>query len=148
MNFTLFFHRISYLQYPLLLLVFYHAIHPYLGGFDVVKNNFELIVTDINKMLVWMGLSISFSTLQDTNKTQNEFSRKVWEDPRKGKRMLILLAMSIVIILAFGIFGYFFADNTMIQEVSFGAIVLGIGLMGMLKAAIEMFENHRLDKVR
>ena len=119
---------------------------PTLGGFDVIANNFELILTDFNKMLVWMGLSISFPTLQDTTKTQNEFSRKVWEDPRKGKRMLILLIVSIILILTFGIFGYFFADNSMIQEVSFGSIVLGIGLMGMLKAAAEMFENHRLDK--
>lgn len=84
MSFTRFFHLISYLQYLLMLLGLYYAIHPYFNGLDAIANNFELALTDINKMLVWMGLGISFSTLQDTTKTQNDFSRKIWEDPKKG----------------------------------------------------------------
>lgn len=62
--------------------------------------------------------------------------------------MLIVIMITISLIMAYGIFGYFISDNPMIQEASFGAIVLSIGLMEMLKAALEMFENHRRDKVR
>lgn len=147
MSFTRFFHLISYLQYPLMLMALYYAIHPYLGGLDAIKDNFNLVLADINKMLVWMGLGISFSTLQDTTRTQNELSRKIWEDPKKGRRMIILIMVSIAIILAYGVFGYFISDSATLQEVSFGAIVLGIGMMGMLKAASEMYENHRRDRV-
>ncbi|MEQ9101170.1 hypothetical protein [Imperialibacter sp.] len=50
--------------------------------------------------------------------------------------------------LAFGMFGYFASENDIIKELAFGVVVLGIGLIGMLKAAIEMFENHRKDKQR
>lgn len=146
MSFTRFFHLLSYLQYPLILLALYYAIHPYIGGLDSSKHNFESLLGDINKMLVWMGLGISFSTLQDTTKTQNEFSRKIWEDPKKGRLMILFIISSITLILVYGIFGYFITENALLQEASFGAIVLGIGMMGLLKAALEMFENHRRDK--
>ena len=72
------FHYISYLQYPLVLTGVYYAIAPYFSGFDSALFYF-------NKMLVFMGLSVSFSTLQDTRKTQNTVSRKIWQDPIKGK---------------------------------------------------------------
>lgn len=146
MNFKQIFHLISYLQYPLMVIAMFYAIHPYLNGLDAMAENFELVLSDLNKMLVWMGLSISFSTLQDTSKTQNKVSKRIWEDPRKGKRMIIMITLAIVIFLGYGVFGYFISSNPKIQEVSFGSIVLGIGMTGMLKAGVEMFENHRLDK--
>jgi hypothetical protein len=34
-----------------------------------------------------------------------------------------------------------------IKELSFGGIFCGIGLIGFSKTAIEVFENHRLDKI-
>ncbi|MFT4737504.1 MAG: hypothetical protein ACJAZM_003162 [Cyclobacteriaceae bacterium] len=33
-----------------------------------------------------------------------------------------------------------------LQELSLGLLVIGIGLVGLLQVAIEMVENHRLDK--
>lgn len=32
------------------------------------------------------------------------------------------------------------------ENAAVGVIVLGIGMIGVLKGAIEMFENHRKDK--
>ncbi len=142
MNPKKFFHTISYLQYPLMLVALYFVIQPYLGGIDSAFDDFGKVLQGINKTFIFMGLGISFSTLQDTTKTQNEFSRKVWEDPKKSRRFLIMLSISILIILSFGVFAYFSSSDSAIKEVSFGAIVLGIGMVGMLKSAIEMADYH------
>ena len=129
-----------------MLLALFYAFKPYFNGFDNFKNNLDLVLKDYNNVLIFMGLGISFSTLQDTSKTQNKISKKVWEDPKKGKRMIILITASIALVLGYGVFGYFISNNERIQELSFGAIVLAIGLIGLLKMAIEMFEFHRKEK--
>ncbi len=134
-----FFHYISYLQYPLIIAAMYFALKPIIFGFDNVWG-------DYNKLLILMGLSISFSTLQDTKKTQNNLSKKVWESPGLGKAFIFALSTSTFFILLTGIFGYFASTNEILRELSFGVIVLGIGLIGLLKAAVEMFENHRKDR--
>jgi len=137
-----FFQLISYLQYPLMMVALFFVIQPYLRGFDVAFEDFKKVLQGINKTFIFMGLGISFSTLQDTTKTQNEFSRKIWEDPKKSRRFLTLFSVSILVILSFGIFAYFSSSESAIKEVSFGAIVLGIGMVGMLKSAIEMADYH------
>jgi len=40
-----------------------------------------------------------------------------------------------------GITGFFLSDASVQQEISFGLLILGISLIGLLKAAIEMYEN-------
>ncbi|MFV8226477.1 hypothetical protein [Christiangramia aquimixticola] len=45
-----------------------------------------------------------------------------------------------------GITGYFKTTSGILSEISYGLLALGIGYIGILKVAIEMFENHRLDK--
>lgn len=111
------------------------------------------IITDIqtifhyfNQALVFMGLGISFSTLQDTTTTQNEISRRVWEDPVKGRRMITVSSISTFVIILLGITGLLSAPDSVIRQLSIGLIAFGIGLIGMLKAMIEMFENHRTDR--
>ena len=91
-------------------------------------------------------MGISFSTLQDTTKTQSKFSKKIWENPKKGKRMILITCALVLLFLCYGIFGYFITENEQLKEVSFGAIVLAIGLIGFLKTTLEVFENHRKDK--
>lgn len=133
------FHKISYLQYPLMVIGLYYAIRPYIVGFDTFFEN-------VNNLLIFAGLGISFSTLQDTSKTQNKVSKKIWEDPKKGKSLLIVISLTALFLIVLGMFGAYVSESDILREVSFGIIVLGIGLVGMLKSAIEMFENHRLDK--
>ena len=139
MNARQFFHLLSYLQYPLILIGLYFGLHPYWNGFQVDLEK-------INHMLVFMGLSVSFSTLQDTAKTQNKLSRKIWEHPVKGKAFLIMLLLTVLVCFGFGSVGYFYAQESALKELAAGLFVLGIGLIGMLKAAIDMFEHHRKDK--
>ncbi len=93
-----------------------------------------------------MGLGISFSSLQDTSKAQNKFSKKNWENPKKGKIMIAFMSFMILCSLIFGLIGYFSTEVGVLKELSIGIIVLGLGMFGLLKASIEMFENHRKDK--
>lgn len=133
------FQKISYIQYPLLLIAMFYVFRPYYLGFDTFWEN-------INYGLIFMGLGISFSTLQDTTKTQNKLSKKIWEHPKKGKIALVIMGLMALYFVLIGLFGIYISNSEVLQQISFGMLVLGIGLIGMLKSAIEMFENHRLDK--
>lgn len=131
------FQVISYLQYPLMLVALGYMVYPYFAGFDIFW-------TSVNNALIFLGLAISFSTLQDTTKTQNNFSRKVWEDPRKGTLALMVISGTTLLFLALGVFGILFAKGGILKEVSFGVLMLGLSYVGLLKAAIEMHEHHRV----
>ena len=131
------FQTISYLQYPLMLVALGYVVYPYFAGFDTFW-------TSINSALIFSGLAISFSTLQDTTKTQNNFSKKIWEDPRKGMLALMMISGTTLLLLALGMFGFFVSKGGILKEVSFGVLMLGLGYVGLLKAAIEMHEHHRV----
>lgn len=139
MKSKLLFHKISYVQYPLMLIAVFFMFKPYFTGFGLIWENY-------NNALIFMGLAISFSTLQDTQKTQNKISKNVWENPRKGKIALVILSLTTLFFLLVGMYGVFISYNEILKEVSYGMFVLGIGLIGMLKGAMEIFENHRSDK--
>lgn len=142
MNFKTLFHYVSYIQYPLMLIALYFVLSSYFYGIEST----ELIFKNLNLMLIFMGLAISFSTLQDTNKTQNKFSKKIWESPKKGKVALVCLCVLCLFLIICGLYGFLNTNDDVLKEISLGIIVLGIGMIGMLKTAIEMFENHRKDK--
>lgn len=134
------FHIISYLQYPFMILALFFMLKPYYDFF--VNSDVNSFLANANSALVFIGIGISFSTLQDTVKSQNKFSEKIWENPKKGKRALVFLSILTLLVFIFGIFGYFMSNDGALKEISLGLIVLGIGLIGLLKTALEMFENH------
>uniref|UniRef100_UPI0024907120 hypothetical protein n=1 Tax=Salegentibacter mishustinae TaxID=270918 RepID=UPI0024907120 len=136
------FQIISYFQYPLMFLALFFVIKPSFSGLD----NLDILFLNYNSALIFLGLAISFSTLQDTTKTQNNFSKKIWTNPKKGKKMIFLISVVTFSTLILGISLYFFQKNVNLKELSFGIIVIGIGLIGFLKTAIDLFENHRIDK--
>ena len=139
MNTRLIFHCISYLQYPLMVAALHFVFSPII--FQTASD-----LKEINSAFILMGLAISFSTLQDTTKTQNKLSKIIWENPRSGKITLIFFTISAICIIAGGLYSYFNSFNPKAKEVSIGLIVLGIGFISLIKAAIETFENHRRDK--
>jgi len=141
MNNKLFFHYLSYLQYPLLVGCMYFIFQSNIDGF-----NLNIYLKNMNNVLVLMGLAISFSTLQDTNKVSVKIEKKIWENPKAGKIFIQFLILFTLSTLVFGVFGYFFTENENIKEISFGTIVFGIGLISFIKTGIEIFENHRKDK--
>ncbi len=138
-NMTRLFNAVSYLQYPFLLIALFYVATPYFTGFDGIWASF-------NKALIFAGLAISFSTLQDTTKTQNNFSRRIWENPRKGKLALLTIAFSAAVMLLVGLYGFFAAAESIVKEVAFGMLMLGISYIGLLKSAIEMYGNFRSDR--
>jgi hypothetical protein len=129
------FHYISYLQYPLMLVGVFYCYRPF---FD----NYESIWSDINKGLIFFGLGISFSTLQDITKTQNKLSKRIFENPKYSKRFLILICAQAIFFVMLGMFGLFISEKTPVNELSFGIISIGIGFIGVLKSAIEMAAHH------
>ena len=135
---TQWFQWVSYLQYPLMLAALGYILVPYFKGFDHFWPS-------VNQALIFAGLGISFSTLQDTRRTQNELSRKIWEDPKKGKRMLLVMSLTALVLLGTGLYGFMIARDGIVKEVAFGTLMLGISYIGLLKAAIEMHEHHRVD---
>lgn len=133
------FQKISYLQYPLMFIAIGFALMPYIEGFDQA-------LFYLNYTLVFLGLGISFSTLQDTTKTQNKISLRIWQDPAKARVLISGYSIITLLTIIVGIIGMFSAPDRVLSEISLGLIVLGIGMLGMLKSMIEMFENHRKDK--
>lgn len=146
MNFKDIFHYASYLQYPIMLVAMFFALSPYFEGIENFQKNPDRIIQNINSLLIFMGLAISFSSLQDTTKTQNKFSRKIWQSPKKGKIFLAFISIIILLLLIIGLIGYFASEVNFLKEISIGIIVFGLGMFGLLKSAIEMFDNHRIDK--
>jgi hypothetical protein len=128
------FHLISYLQYPAMITGLFYALKPFFDGGNVDLEN-------LNNGLVFVGLGISLSTLEDITKTQNNLFKLIRKNPRTGKTIIILMSVITFLILVLGIFGIFFSGNDMLNELYFGLILLGVGLIGFLKSAIEIIEN-------
>lgn len=135
------YHRVSYLQYPLMAVALFFVAKPYYDIF--VLGDKETFFQNANSALIFMGLAISFSTLQDTNKTQNNLSKRIWESKKKGKLFLILMSVMTLLVIFTGIFGYLYSTNNQLEELSFGLIVLGIGMVGLVKTAMEMYDKHQ-----
>jgi hypothetical protein len=128
------FHLLSYLQYPAMITALFYILKPFIDGVHVDLEN-------LNNALVFVGLGISLSTLQDTTKTQNKLFKLILKNPIKGKTIVILMSVSTFLILVLGILGIFFLGNQVLNELYFGLILLGVGLIGFLKSAIEITEN-------
>ena len=45
-----------------------------------------------------------------------------------------------------GLISLYGSTNSSFENISIGITVLGIGLIGILKSGVEMFENHRRDR--
>jgi hypothetical protein len=89
-----------------------------------------------------MGLGISFSTLQDTRKTHNKLSIRVWENPAYAKIFLIFLLLFIIALLSFGLYEIFASKDKRITRIYFGIIIFAIGWIGLLKTATEVAEYN------
>ncbi len=137
-SFRKIFHTISYLQYPLMLVAIFYAFRPYTNGFSSIW-------TDFNLVLIYAGLGITLSTLQDTSKVQNTLSKKVWANKKLSKFFLIFLTFFTFTIIGLGLYGMLSAHQGPFKNMSIGTLIFGIGMIGFLKIGIEMAENHGQD---
>lgn len=143
-TFTSYFQAVSYLQYPLIFAALGYLIYP-LFALSLLSdpNGFQLFMEKAtyywNISLLMFGLGVSFSTLQDTTKTQNELSKKVWQDARKGKSALLMMATIIIMFVGFGLAGILIWPDTLLGALAYGMLALGIAYVGVLRSAMEMF---------
>ena len=140
------FQWLSYLQYPAMLVALGYVFKSGLALASAKSAGLMPVYDDWNYALLYAGVGIGLSSLQDPTKTQNEISRKVWQDPRKGRWMLMLLATYALGAMALGLIGAYLADNTVVNQLSLGLVAFGLGMVGLLKTAIEMREHHRVDR--
>jgi hypothetical protein len=133
------FQIVSYLQYPFMLVAMGYTIKPMVTGFATYWD-------DTNYALLYAGIGIGLSSLQDPTKVQNELSRKVWQHPRRGKAMLVAIAVASFGMIVVGLISSYFSETNVLEQLSMGLVAFGIGMFGLLKTAIDMFEHHRLDK--
>ena len=130
-NARLWFHRVSYLQYPFFLMGVFYAYRPLL-------NSLDLLWVDMNRGLVFLGLGISLSTLQDTTKTQNNFSKRIFQHERYSKIFMLVLIVQILLYTFGGLWAFLMMESGPLYDLSFGLISVGIGMIGLLKGAIEI----------
>ena len=122
----------------------YYLITGYVAYFnDKLIDN---LIESFNITLIFMGLAISFSSLQDPTKVQNKFSLRIYQNPKKGKIYLFFLFFSAIAFIILGLIGIIYSNKKVFSELGTGILTLGIGYLGMLRVGIEMFENHRLDR--
>lgn len=72
----------------------YFSVKPYFNGMKYLTQNINILFENLNSFLIFTGLAISFSTLQDTTKTSLNFEKKIWENPRKGKIIIITISLT------------------------------------------------------
>ena len=140
------FQWLSYLQYPAMLVALGYVFKSGLTLGGQSANGLPVIYDDWNYVLLYAGIGIGLSSLQDPRKTQNEMSRRVWQDPRKGRWALILFAVYALGAMLIGLIGAYRAEDTIVNQLSLGLVAFGLGMVGLLKTAIEMREHHRLDR--
>ena len=133
------FQWLSYLQYPAILVAFACAAWPLFHGLEGALEAY-------NRALLYAGVGVGLSSLQDPAKTQNQMSKRVWEDPRKGLLMLWLLSAQALLPILLGLLGTALAPTTALSQLALGMVAFGLGMIGLLKTAMEMREHHRLDK--
>lgn len=140
------FQWLSYLQYPAMLVALGYVFKSGLLMATVKQTGISPIYDLWNYALLYGGVGIGLSSLQDPTKTQNKISLRVWRDPRKGRWMLMLLAAYAFGVMALGLLGAYRAETSIVSQLSLGLVAFGLGMVGLLRTAIEMREHHRLDK--
>lgn len=139
------FQVVSYLQYPALLAALGHTVASVVAASGAATSGWAPVFAQWNYALLYMGIGIGVSSLQDPTRTQNAVSLRVWQDPRKGRWMLILLAGYAVVAMLGGLAGAYMAADTAVNQLSLGLVAVGLGLLGLLKTAMAMREHHRRD---
>lgn len=140
------FQQLSYLQYPAMLVALGYIFKSGLALGAQDAGGMPAVFDDWNYALLYAGVGIGLSSLQDPTLTQNKMSLRVWQDPRKGRWMLGLLTFYALGAMAVGLVGAYLAATTLVNQLSLGLIAFGLGMIGLLKTAIEMREHHRLDR--
>lgn len=105
-------------------------------------NNRQNLLDDFNLGLVFMGLAITFSTLQDTKKTQNKMSEKIWKNKKYATWFIVYFLLIIFVLIALALV-WQFGNNAALQGLSWGVLSIAMGLVGVVKGGLEMAEYQQ-----
>ena len=140
------FQWLSYLQYPLLAVALVYMCRVMQAAWSIKATGLVPVFEEANHVLLYAGVAIGLSSLQDPRKTQNRLSLRIWQDPTKGRLMLWVLALEAFVPITIGLVGATLASDTVVSELALGLVAFGLGMIGLLKTAIEMREHHRSDR--
>jgi len=107
----------------------------------IINKSYNLL-NDFNLGLVLMGLAITFSTLQDTKKTQNKLSQKIWSNKKYASRVIVYFLILIFTLFALAMFWQWKGDAAL-QGLSWGVLSIAMGLIGVVKSGLEMAEYQQ-----
>lgn len=128
-RFLKYFHYLSYLQYVFLVWALFYWIMIFIGS-----KSYQNIY--INYSLILFGISISFTSFYNL-KNKKGFSDKLFLKPKLFKVYIVYVLVLSFSLLFWGIYLYFFAASGKSSDISIGLIVLGIGVLNLLKMSIE-----------
>ncbi len=140
------FQWLSYLQYPMLLVTTVYMVQALIALAAFKTAGWAPVLDAANLVLLYGGVAIGLSSLQDPSKTQNKISQRVWENPAKGRLLLWVLALEAFVPIILGLVGASLAKDTAVSQLALGLVAFGLGMIGLLKTAIEMREHHRSDR--
>ncbi len=141
-NIRKFFHLLSYLQYPLVTIAFSLLIKPLFKGLDYLTSHPEYLFNTYSNALIFLGITLSFSALQDPARTSLGFEKKIWQSPKRSRIMLFTTLATSLIFFVSGMLGFIVSENFK-KEFAYGSIVLAIGLLGYLKFQLDIFDIHK-----
>ena len=140
------FQALSYLQYPMMLVAAVFTVQAVLAMLDVRATGWGPVIERLNDVLLYAGVGIGLSSMQDPRRTQNAVSLRTWRDPAKGRLALWVIALEAFVPIVVGLVGAAQADDSALRQLSLGLVAFGLGMLGLLKTAIEMREHHRIDR--
>ena len=129
-----------------MLVALYFCVRMGIAAAGVAESGWSDVYEAANMVLLHGGIGIGLSSLQDPTRTQNTVSRRIWEDPRKGRWMLGLLAAYAFGAMTLGLAGAYVSGDPVLSQLSLGLLAFGLGMVGLLRTAMEMREHHRLDR--
>ena len=138
MNYKKVFNLISYLRFPFFLWGIYFLIR----FFIVLKsghNGWE----QINNFLILTGIGLAFASLKDPARKTNLISKRIWKNQSVGILMIVFISLFICALILLGLSTLFFSNSYRSESVAVGMIVLGIGMIGYLKYAVERINSQK-----
>lgn len=123
------FHYISYIKYPVLIIGIFFFYEPFFTNYS---NLFE----SYNSGLIFLGLGMGLDSLKDYGKL-TWIDKKVYHKPKIAKYYFLFFGLMVLNFIVVGAFGYFWTQETILNQLSIGLIVLGIGTLAVLKAGIQ-----------
>lgn len=125
------FHWLSFLQFPLMLAAGYAFLRPLWDrGISPVES--------VSGGLLWIGLALSFASLAEVT-AQSKLAETARNKPRVFSFWLIMLFVSVLLIFILAIYGLL-ARAGQERELWFSLLVLGIGMLGILRMCLSLVE--------